>query len=198
MLLSKGNAKLGEIPNISLPPIVTCKGCEDICGKSCYANRFYKMRPSVRKVWNANLEHLQRDMEGFFADLYKELSSKITYKYFRFHTGGDLINGVHFQYILGLASRLPDIRFLLFTKQFKVVNEALHPDLPVPENLQIVFSAWSGLEMDNPRKFRIAWMDDDKEDRIPDDAMLCHGLCHTCGICWGLDKIGKDVVFKKH
>ena len=33
--ISNGNAKLGKIPNISLPPIKACGNCEE-CKKDCY------------------------------------------------------------------------------------------------------------------------------------------------------------------
>lgn len=198
MLLSKGNTKLGEIPNISLPPILTCKGCEDICGKMCYAQKFYRLRPNVRKQWDANLQHLQEDMEGFFEELYKKLTSKITHKFFRFHTGGDLINAVHFQYILGLAGRLPQINFLIFTKQFSIVNSSVSTQFPVPENLQIVFSCWPGLMVENPHNFPIAYMQDGTETRVPEDAIVCPGLCDTCGMCFQLSKLGRSVIFHKH
>lgn len=198
MLLSKGNAKLGEIPNISLPPIVTCKGCEEICGKACYANKFYKMRPSVRKQWDANYQHLLEDMPGFFEEIYKKLTSKITYKFFRWHVGGDILNGVHFSYIQGIARLLPDIRFLIFTKQYDIVNDSISDNFPMPENLTVIFSAWPGLEMNNPHNFHVAWLDVPEETRIPDDTFLCFGSCENCGVCWDIKKIGKDVKFKKH
>ena len=36
--ISAGNAKLGAIMNVSLPPVVTCHNCSS-CNKYCYAVR---------------------------------------------------------------------------------------------------------------------------------------------------------------
>lgn len=196
MLLSKGNSKMGDIPNISLPPVVTCSGCAEICGKACYARKFYRMHPHVKKAWDANLEHLQRDMAGFFDMLYERMN-KITYRVFRWHVGGDLISREHFAYIMNFAERLPDIKFLLFTKQFEIVNSVVIGN-KVPDNLEVVFSMWPGLEVNNPFGFRCAWLKSGGETRIPEDAIECFGACDTCGMCWALSKLGRDVYFHKH
>jgi hypothetical protein len=152
----------------------------------------------VRKQWDANLEHLERDMEGFFEEIYKKLSSKITYKFFRWHVGGDLVNAVHFSYIQGIARLLPEIKFLIFTKQYEIINYSVSEQFPFPPNLTVVFSGWPGLEMDNPNNFPVAWMDDGTDQRIPEDAIHCFGSCENCGICWSLKGVNKDVKFDRH
>ena len=47
--ISRGNNKIGGVPNISLPPQITCVDLADRpCNADCYAMRFYVMREQVR------------------------------------------------------------------------------------------------------------------------------------------------------
>jgi hypothetical protein len=50
------------------------------------------------------------------------------------------------------------------------------------------------------KKLPRAWLyDPDCPDpRIPNDAIWCPGNCESCGMCWDLPNIGKDVVLIKH
>lgn len=194
MKLSPGNHKLGQIPNISLPPIKTCKGCETVCGPYCYANRFYRMYPDVRNAWDHNLEHAERDLTGYFEDIRLALTEKIIYKFFRWHVGGDIISPLYFYKMVVLAENLPEINFLVFTKQYDLINAARDEEV-FAKNLQVVFSAWPGKEMINPHGFKVAWLQNGKETRIPESAIECPGACDSCGMCWQLDKLDRDVVF---
>jgi hypothetical protein len=65
-------------------------------------------------------------------------------------------------------------------------------------NLAIIFSAWPGMRFDNPHHHRVAWMQDETETRVPEDAIRCPGNCETCGLCYELSRLGRDVVFYKH
>ena len=67
----------------------------------------------------------------------------------------------------------------------------------LPDNLTIVLSAWLDMSYINPFGLPIAFMQDGTETRIS-DALECPGNCETCGICWALKSIKKNVVFHKH
>jgi hypothetical protein len=72
-----------------------------------------------------------------------------------------------------------------------------------PENLEIVFSMFPLTDMpDEHISFRKAWVTNDKagnvETRIPDGSIECPGTCDTCGMCWNLSDINKDVFFHNH
>ena len=41
-------------------------------------------------------------------------------------------------------------------------------------------------------------MQDGTETRVPEDAIRCPGNCETCGLCYELPRLGRDVVFHKH
>jgi hypothetical protein len=96
-----------------------------------------------------------------------------------------------------IAEHHPRTQFLVFTKAFNIVNDYEHRE-ELPRNLVVIFSAWSGMEIDNPHGHRIAWMQDGREDRVPKDAVECPGNCEHCGICFWLPKLHLDVVFQKH
>lgn len=199
IVISKGNVKMGKLPNISLPPIVACKGCADICGKDCYAMKAYRMYPKVREAWDTNYVLATTDMKEFFGQVQETLlCGKKPVKFFRWHVGGDIPSVEYFKGMLAIAAVFPETKFLCFTKQYGLVNEAVADGYLPPSNLQIVFSAWPGHPIDNRHNFPIAWMQDGTEDRVPADALECHGGCDSCGMCWQLGKVGRDVVFHKH
>ena len=75
-ILSPGNIKLGKMPNVSLPPVVTCNGCDEYCGKKCYSMKAYSMYPSVRNMWDKNLESAKTNMDQYFSQILAELQAK--------------------------------------------------------------------------------------------------------------------------
>ena len=84
--ISKGNSKMGYIPSVSLPPIVTCaKNCT--CAKKCYAAKLCRIYGTVRKAYARNLEILKNDMDNYFLQV---KAAAMVNKYFRFHVSGDI------------------------------------------------------------------------------------------------------------
>jgi len=198
-ILSPGNIKLGKMPNVSLPPVVTCNGCGEHCGKKCYSMKAYRMYPPVRKMWDKNLELAKTNMDQYFSQILAEIQAKRKpVKFFRWHVSGDILNLGYFASMCLLAARLHETRFLVFTKQYRIVNEYLDSEATIPKNLQVVFSAWPGMPMKNPYNLRVAWMQDGAESRIPSSVIECPGSCETCSACFSLDAIGKDVMFELH
>lgn len=194
-IVSKGNNKLGKIPNVSLPPIITCGDCTERCGKTCYAQKFYKMWPSVKKAWDANLYHYKTNYYGYFNEIKEQFSKIRNKKFFRWHTSGDIVSIHYLKGMVLIAEFFPETKFLCFTKNYKVVNDYVYIDGALPSNLKMIFSAWPGLEMDNPYRFPVAYMQDGTETRVPDDAFHCGGSCMTCSYCF---EVEGDVVFEAH
>ena len=192
--ISTGNDKLGMIPNVSLPPGKSCAGCEDVCYKGCYAKRPYRRYPVVRRAWDGNLEVAFADLGEYFRQIRESLEEK-KMRFFRWHVGGDIISEEYFQGMVDMAVYFPEKNFLCFSKQYSIVNDYPYE---IPTNLIIIFSAWPGYEMENPKGFRVAWMQNGKETRIPEQHIECPGSCEDCGMCWQINKIGMDVVFHKH
>lgn len=203
MKISKGNSKIGKVWNISLPPVKACKGCADICGRDCYAMKAYRQYPATREAWEHNFDQAKNDIGNYFKELECALE-KYKGKFFRWHVAGDILSTEYYYEMIVIAKKFPRIKFLAFTKQYWFVNR-FHDQYEkkgfvytLPENLQIVFSAWPNLPLDNPHGFPVAFMQDGTETRIPDDAIPCPGNCETCGMCWSLSEINRDVYFDKH
>ena len=116
---------------------------------------------------------------------------------FRWHVAGDILSENYLRSMCRIADENPDTHFLAFTKAFDIVNhyEDLHR---LPGNLAIIFSAWPGMTFANPHGHRVAWMQDGTETRVTANAIECSGNCETCGLCYELPKVGRDVVFHKH
>lgn len=183
--ISTHNSKLGNIHNISLPPITTC--CIPLpCVSDCYALRAYNRWGNVRKAWDANYEMLIRDKYRYWSGIQDYIESNKP-KYFRFHIGGDILNQDYFDWMKELAGTCYT-KFLVFTKNYE-----LDFDAPIPQNLTIILSTWPGLELPKTT-LPIAFMQNGSEDRVI-DAIECKKKCDRCFSCWG---IKSNVVFKKH
>ena len=95
----------------------------------------------------------------------------------------------------------PHCEILCFTKKYEIVNRILISH-NMPPNLHIIFSAWRGLDMENPNHLpeaHVRYRDGTTTAR--DDALECSGNCTECAItdegCWTL-KNGEQVVFNEH
>jgi hypothetical protein len=185
--ISRGNDKLGAIPNISLSP---GRSCGDVpCKKDCYAMKFYGMYPTVKRAWSENYRIATSNRPRFFGTL-DDFLRKYTPKFFRFHVAGDFIDQNYLEWCEITASRHPETRFLAFTKKYGLDYSKR------PANMEIVFSAWPGLALPR-KKMPVAFMQDGTETRVK-NALDCPGNCESCGMCFNLSKLGKNVVFNKH
>jgi hypothetical protein len=196
--VSPGNTKLGKVLNVSLPPIITCR-CNAPCrNKDCYALKAWRQYPGTRAAWRGNLEAYQRNADDYFDALVVAFKRSKT-RLVRYHVGGDVPDETYLAGMLRVARELPKKQFLTFTKQYELLESL--KKIHVPANLNIIASAWPGLEMPAGlvEKFSTAWLrDPNKPDpRIPADARACPGNCASCGVCFGL-KAGQSVVFDKH
>ena len=192
--ISKKNSKLKNVWNLSLPPIGTCiPGAP--CAKLCYAMNAYRMYPGTRNAWNHNIIFWRKDPGGYEASIAMQLRNvKKPIGLFRWHVGGDIPSLRYFYMMCHIAEDFPDIKFLAFTKRYNYIDSAIR----IPKNFSMVLSAWPGLDMHNPLKLPIAWMQDGSETRVPVNALECHGGCESCGLCWELNKLSRDVVFNQH
>ena len=144
--ISPGNQKMGYIPSVSLPPVVTCaNGCK--CASKCYAARLCKIRKTVREAYERNLQILNTDPAAYWLQV--KAAAMVT-KYFRFHVSGDIVDNAYFQHMVEIARTNPHCEILCFTKKYDIVNSHISIIGKLPQNLHIVFSGWPGLEMDNP------------------------------------------------
>jgi hypothetical protein len=199
MKISKGNQKVGKIPNFSMTPIKSCdrSACKS-CGKDCYALKSHRQYPAVRAAWDGNFnEMITEDGRKAAFDQIDAFMAKSKPAYFRIHVAGDFLDADYMAAWLRIAIDHPCTKFLAFTKCYDMAINAVN----IPSNFSMVLSAWPGLALpENRSGLSIAWMRDKAgvEDRIPAAAIECPGNCDTCGACWGLSKHGLDVVFNQH
>ncbi len=197
--ISRGNSKMGSIPSVSLPAGVTCR-CDCKCREKCYALKLERLRKNVRDCYKNNYDLLLSEPDTYWREV--EASIMMS-RFFRFHVSGDIPNSEYFSKMVEVAGRNHHCNILCFTKKFSIVNKYLEcsgGELPV--NLQIVFSGWKGMEMDNPfhlPEAHVIYKDGSTTARS--DAKLCHGNCAECAItsdgCWSLRR-GEQVAFGEH
>lgn len=176
--ISLKNSKLGRIRNISLPPVIACRGGVP-CTKKCYALKAYRQYKQTRAAWSHNLDCWHDDPRSYFDSIYEQLRG-LKPNYFRWHVAGDIQNKRYLDGMIDIACALPDWHFLAFTKQYSIVNSHidLHGDLP--PNLKIVMSEWPGLTMENPHNLPVATFD-------AKHGTDCPGSCASCKLCWHSD-----------
>lgn len=194
--ISPGNTKMGAIPSVSLPPVITCPtGCP--CAAKCYAAKLCRLRPNVRNAYARNLEILYKDPVDYWTQV-RAAAAKT--KYFRFHVSGDIPDPVYFLDIILTAVQIPDTQFLVFTKRYSIVNAWLDSKGKLPDNLHLIFSEWDGLELDNPHNLPTAAVIF-KGQEPRDDWKVCPGNCSECAArgvgCWEL-KPGETIAFYEH
>ena len=123
-------------------------------------------------------------------------------RFFRFHVSGDIPDSVYFAHMIDIADRNQHCEILCFTKKYDIVNDYLNLGGKIPENLHIVFSGWTGLEMNNPYSLPEAHVRyKDGTTTAKPTAKECGGNCTDCllteGGCWSLQS-GEQVIFNEH
>lgn len=146
--ISGGNAKLGSIMNISLPPVVTCHNCKG-CKDYCYAVRSYNRLPGTAAAWNENYMLFLTDPDRYFSEISRAVK---TQRFFRWHVSGDIVNIDYLMGMIRVAAENPKCEFLAFTKAYQTVNAVIAGLADIPSNLHLLFSAAPGVEMPNPYK----------------------------------------------
>lgn len=194
--ISKGNSKMGAVPSVSLPPIVTCKNCSS-CSKDCYAAKLARLRPSVRDAWQRNLTIVTKDRESYFTQV--KAAAMIT-RFFRWHVSGDILDIDYLDRMVKLARDLKGTEFLAFTKNYEDVNEYFR-NHKKPANLHLIFSLpFDGAKIDNPHNLPTAAVIFKGQEPAP-EYKICGGNCTECACrgvgCWQLKK-GETIAFNKH
>ena len=200
--ISHGNRKMGAIPSVSLPPVVTCAaGCP--CAKKCYAVKMCRIYKNVKSSYQNNLDILHNDWPEYWRQVRAAVKCS---HYFRFHVSGDIPNGLYFCEMIHTAKENPHCEILCFTKQYNIVNTWLDQHGgKLPENLHIIFSLWDpawNVHVKNPHDlpmsaviFKGATWKADYFDKI------CGGNCFECACkgtgCWTL-RNGETIAFYEH
>jgi hypothetical protein len=194
--ISSGNRKMGAIPSVSLPPVVTCpRGVP--CAAKCYAAKLCRLRPTVREAYARNLEILRADPGEYWRQV--RFAASMT-RFFRFHVSGDIIGADYFAEMVATAEALPGTEFLAFTKNYTVVNAWIAERGQLPGNLHLIFSEWGRAEIPNPHSLPTAAVIF-KGEEPRDGWKVCGGNCTECACrgvgCWEL-KPGETIAFYEH
>lgn len=195
------NAKMGAIPSVSLPPIITCPHWE-LCKNSkgrhiCYALKDYKRFPNMHKAYDRNLKILTEDRQSYFEQI--RCRAKLS-NYFRWHVSGDIVDLDYLDNMNKIARQCKNTKFLAFTKSYEIVNEYYNTHKK-PRNLQVVLSLpFDGMQVDNPHNLPTAAVilkgqEPNKNQKV------CGGNCSECACqgvgCWELKK-GETIAFYEH
>lgn len=194
--ISKGNSKMGAIPSVSLPPVITCPHGAP-CVKKCYAAKLCRLYPTVKKAYQNNLDLLGTDWGSYWLQL---RAAATVARYFRYHVSGDIPNPGYFKEMVITAKQCPGTEFLAFTKQYDFVNNYINIFGSLPNNLHVIFSEWGDQKPANPHSLPTAAVIF-KGTMPADDYKICGGNCTDCACrgvgCWEL-KQGETIAFYEH
>lgn len=199
--MNNRNSKTGlSCLNLAFP-VCSCR--EDApCKEGCYACKGKQQISRVQAAYYRNFRLYNDDADGFFEQVYCKVKFSGLPKV-RLFDSGDIPDYDFFVRLVDLCNKTPDTKYMGFTKKYEIVNEYIDKNGKLPDNLNIVFSAWHRLwEVPNPHGLAVAYVDfNDKSlnPDIPKNAFVCPGresTCSACGVCW--NKKLKAVVFKQH
>ena len=200
--LSYGNRKTGAlVPSISLIPVADCgKGCK-VCSRGCYDVRNVCYLPSVQRSRAMNSAVWKNDPDRYMEQVKKAVQFL---RFFRWHVGGDIKDKKYLSGMVAIAEATPTCEFLVFTKEYDLVNQWLDERGAFPKNLHVIFSDWKGAEFENPHGLPVSsplWADGTKGAHCTEDAFLCPGKCEECAEarvgCWSATK-GQTILFEAH
>ena len=199
VFISSGNRKTGfSVPSVSLIPVADCGNCAS-CSRLCYDLRNDCIYNGVISSRAKNSAIAHNDMQRYFAEISNACKA---FRFFRWHIGGDILNAEYFRNMIAVAIHNRHCKFLVFTKRYDIVNAAVGSGAGIPENLQVIFSAWPGAEMVNPYNFPVSSpLFVDGSHAAGPHAVDCPGDCSNCAVmgsgCWTL-KRGEGVKFAAH
>jgi hypothetical protein len=181
-----GNKKM-SIPLFDIPSRVTCPGSTALCRKYCYAQKTEQLFPNVILRRNKNLALTKK--KEFVDTIITELKEVAFIPYVRIHGSGDFYNQAYLNKWFEIARRMPEKKFLAFTKVFKLDFSKK------PDNFNLYYSVWNDTDtkkIKNP-DINIAytlidfkWAVKQGMDKVFDlsKATKCSGHCDKCLVCF--------------
>ena len=202
--MSNHNSKTGvACLNIAFP---TCTCREDApCKNQCYACKGRQQICRVQAAYYRNLRLYYDNPDEFFEQVYYKVKFSGLPKV-RLFDSGDIPNYDFLVRLVDLCNKTPNVKYGGFTKKYEIVNKWIDKNGNLPENLNIVFSAWHiGWKVINPHNLPVAYVDfKDKtlNPEFPKDITSCPNekdktiTCSICRKCW--NKNIKAVKFTQH
>lgn len=198
--LSDGNDKVGHVKNVSMPPVVSCSGVCAHCGGHCYDGRAVIQYPDTAAARARNWSIYTRDPLAYFGQVLGTVR-RMRRSLFRWHVGGEIVDGLYFRLMVGVARLVPRVTFLCFTKRHRLVADeiaAMGGRDALPDNLRLILSAWPGESLYNPYGLPVSAP---YVGERPRGWIGCPGNCETCAKhghgCWTA-KTGDVIGFRYH
>lgn len=165
-----------------------------VCAK-CYAMRGFYPTPNVVNALARRFESLSNP--DWVEAMTLAISGTEGSGYFRWFDSGDLQSLAHLEQIAQIAKNLPNIKFWLPTKEFRIVSEFTAKN-ELPENLTIRIS---GYMIDGPPPVALANRMGVVTSSVSKTAWTCPASnqgnkCLSCRNCW--DKQVANVTYKYH
>jgi hypothetical protein len=199
------NSKTGPLYNDLALPTCTCREDAPCKATGCYCMKGRQTMSKVVAAYTRNLRLYNADQEDFWEQVRFKVKHR-PFPLFRFFDCGDIADYDFFLGMIDLAKEFPDIKFMSFTKKYEIVNKWIDENGDLPENLNVVFSAWHiGWKVINPHNLPVAYVDfKDKtlNPEFPEGITSCPNekdktiTCSICRKCW--DKRIKAVKFTQH
>lgn len=177
-------------------PAVECKTGSKLVktkGSTCYKCYALKGRYRFGTVKDAMYTRFETIDKHMWAEaMVLEISIKEDSGYFRWHDSGDVQDVDHLDRIVSIARWLPNIKFWLPTREYKIVDDY---NESIPSNLAIRFSAHmidSVKEVSNKELNSITVSDELQFNNMNlSNANICHATrkdsshkCEDCRGCW--------------
>lgn len=199
--MSNRNSKTGiACLNLAMP-VCTCR-IDAPCKATCYACKGAQQISNVQASYYRNFRLYMENADSFFEQVYYKIKFSGLPKV-RWFDSGDIPDYEFLERMVKLAKDTPSVKHMAFTKRYEWVNKWITDNGDLPENLNIIFSAWDKLwDVPNPHGLGVAYVDfNDKKlnPEFPENAFVCPGrasTCSVCGVCWS--KKVKAVVFHQH
>lgn len=199
------NSKTGSAIIDLAFPVNTCRDDAPCKGDGCYCCKGTQSMAVVQGAYYRNWRLYNEDPVDFWNQVKHKIKwsglSKV-----RYFDSGDIPD---YAFLIGacmLAKELPNVKFMAFTKKYFLVNTYLEQMGKLPDNFNIIFSAWDkNWVVDNPYNLPVAYVDfkdKSKNPVIPEKHQLCPNqkdktiTCSMCGKCWRKD-LG-SIVFHQH
>lgn len=199
--MANKNSKTGAACLNLAFPVCTCR-VDAPCKATCYACKGCQMIANVQAAYYRNLRLYHDNPDNFFEQVYYKIKFSGLPKV-RLFDSGDFPDADFLVRLVELCRKTPDTKYMAFTKQYEIVNDYITKNGNLPDNLNIMFSAWHKLwDVPNPYGLGVAYVDfDDKSlnPEFPKNAFVCPGrasTCSACGACW--NKKLKAVLFHQH
>lgn len=166
---------------------------------NCYALKGFYNMPSVKNALEKRFEKVTQDLQAWQADMTLLIHNTNQSGFFRWHDSGDLQSVEHLRAINAIALALPNVKFWIPTREYKIVQEFTDSET-VADNLIIRLSAYFKSSAPPLATAEAMGVHTSTVD-FTDSAHICDaqekgGRCMTCRKCW--DKSLTNIDYPLH